>query len=81
MNKCEICRCNKICDHNHFGFEICNNFIPEDVVEVVKCKDCQNFKEDVIVEGVGWCEEIERGCSADFFCGYGERKNNDNRDK
>ena len=28
MNKCEICRCNKICDHNHFGFENCNNFIP-----------------------------------------------------
>ena len=34
MNKCEICRCNKICDHNLFGFEICDNFISEDVVEV-----------------------------------------------
>lgn len=34
MNKCEICKANKICDHNLFGFEICNNYIPEDAVEV-----------------------------------------------
>lgn len=45
-----------------------------DFVEVVKCKNCRNYKADIIVEGVGWCEELERGFSADCFCSYGERK-------
>jgi hypothetical protein len=26
--KCDNCRANKICDHNTWGFETCNNFIP-----------------------------------------------------
>ena len=28
MNKCDNCKCNKVCDHNHFGFENCDNYIP-----------------------------------------------------
>lgn len=28
MNKCETCKCNKVCDHNYFGFENCDNYIP-----------------------------------------------------
>ena len=31
---CNTCRCNKICDHNKYGFENCNNYISADVVEV-----------------------------------------------
>lgn len=27
INTCEKCACNKVCDHNRFGFENCNNFI------------------------------------------------------
>lgn len=25
---CDTCRCNKVCDHNKFGFENCGNYIP-----------------------------------------------------
>ena len=27
---CDTCRCNKVCDHNNFGFEDCGNYIPEE---------------------------------------------------
>lgn len=30
MKTCESCKANKICDHNRFGFENCDNFIPAD---------------------------------------------------
>jgi hypothetical protein len=72
MNKCEICRCNKICDHNLFGFEICDNFISEDVVEVVRCKSCVHYQN-------GACNHFGYYTYApdvdeDDFCSYGERK-------
>lgn len=25
---CNTCRCNKVCDHNKYGFENCDNYIP-----------------------------------------------------
>ena len=25
---CNTCRCNKVCDHNEYGFENCGNYIP-----------------------------------------------------
>ncbi len=28
LNKCSTCACNNICDHNKFGYENCNNYIP-----------------------------------------------------
>ncbi len=28
MRNCETCRCNKVCDHNNYGFENCGNYIP-----------------------------------------------------
>lgn len=31
---CSTCKANKVCDHNEYGFENCNNHIPLDVVEV-----------------------------------------------
>lgn len=34
MATCETCKANKVCDHNKYGFENCNNHIPEDVEEV-----------------------------------------------
>lgn len=32
-NTCEKCVCNKICDHNKFGFENCNSFLPRMDIE------------------------------------------------
>lgn len=29
---CSTCQCNKVCDHNKYGFENCGNYIPADVV-------------------------------------------------
>lgn len=45
-----------------------------DVVEVVRCKDCQYF--DVIID---CCtnELAMHSCHADDFCSYGERKDNE----
>ena len=33
MNNCNTCKANKVCDHTKYGFENCNNYIPEDAVE------------------------------------------------
>lgn len=44
MVTCETCKANKVCDHNKYGFENCNNYISADVVEVVRCKDCKYLK-------------------------------------
>ena len=56
MNKtCKNCACNKVCNHNVYGFENCGNFIPaEDVAKIVhskwikrnnerRCPICQYF--------------------------------------
>ena len=28
LNTCRSCACNKICNHNEFGYENCDNYIP-----------------------------------------------------
>lgn len=34
MNTCSTCACDKVCDHDKYGFENCDNYIPVDVAEV-----------------------------------------------
>lgn len=29
MEKCDTCKANKVCDHNKYGFEDCDNYISE----------------------------------------------------
>ena len=41
----------------------------EDLVAVVRCKDCRHYEDGMI----GYCGELERGVSEDFYCYYGER--------
>ena len=57
--------------------ENCKDFINENnVVPVVRCKDCKHFNIGVI--GLNWCdvhsydELIE--CKENDFCSYGEKK-------
>lgn len=38
--RCDTCKADKVCDHDRFGFENCDNYISEDCAEVVYCKDC-----------------------------------------
>ena len=39
-------------------------------VLVVRCKDCRHYEDGM----VGYCWEVDRGVSGDFFCAYGERR-------
>ena len=39
-------------------------------VLVVRCKDCRHYEDGM----VGYCWEVERGVSEDFYCAYGERR-------
>ena len=77
MNKCETCKCNKVCDHYHFGFENCGNYVPMDCVEVVHCKDCKYYSPDA-KHGLLHtpCARVFALCICheDSFCSYGERK-------
>ena len=41
-----------------------------DAVEVVRCKDCQDYLED------GYCWRLGVHMEQDDFCSYGERKDN-----
>lgn len=85
MANCETCKANKVCDHNKYGFENCNNYISADVVEVVRCKDCKHWKDtslDTVTEyhwgecrkplgDYRYCETAEND-----YCSYGERSEN-----
>ena len=75
MATCETCKANKVCDHNKYGFENCNNYISADVVEVVRCKDCGMFvdnKEALVTYCKRECKNLTVNPSD--FCSYGERK-------
>lgn len=44
-----------------------------DFVEVVRCKDCEHYEADIICEGVGYCNEHQKGMRENNFCSYGEK--------
>lgn len=48
-----------------------------DVAEVVRCKYCEHYEADIICEGVGYCNEHQRGMRENNFCSYGERRKDD----
>ena len=50
-----------------------------DVAEVVRCKDCQNWKRNVGLTDSpnGHCFEHDIDTNGRDFCSYGERKDND----
>ena len=45
-----------------------------DFVEVVRCKYCEHYEADIICEGVGYCNEHQKGMRDNNFCSYGERR-------
>ena len=53
------------------------NFPTVDAVPVVRCKDCKHYEWDEW-DGVYVCTKIARYAKEDFFCSYGERKDNGN---
>ena len=54
-NTCNTCKANKVCDHNQYGFENCNNYISSDVVEIETVRKWlikqANFNEGVVLDG------------------------------
>lgn len=50
-----------------------------DAVEVVRCKDCDWYREDGSICVNAHCSKSYYGCRVrqDQFCSYGERKDND----
>ena len=88
MARCDTCKANKVCDHNKYGFENCNNYISADVVEVVRCKDCKYWRDwemAVVSHGFGpnmgechcaqWDNEYFYYLTKDTdFCSYGEKE-------
>ena len=65
---CNTCKANKVCDHNKYGFENCNNYISADVVEVVRCRDCSEWDKDEC-ECSHWY-----GFHENDYCSFAERK-------
>ena len=50
-----------------------------DVVEVVRCKDCRMAKEDAMIDGWYYCNHNELTHNPEHFCGYGERKESNDK--
>lgn len=77
---CSNCKANRICDHHNFGFENCHNFIPYDVVQVIRCKDCVRRKEIYERKGKSvdpkpayYCMLNDCYVSSIDFCSHGKR--------
>lgn len=75
--------CKEIASHSGYGDiyyteNQCKNFISaDDVVEVVRCKDCKHFTKEMIYDSlVSICKSAQGMVdpSPDFYCSYGERK-------
>ena len=55
--------------------QIADHLISNDVVPVVRCKDCLSFQADEIAaQKTGTCWNCEMVREFDDFCSYGERK-------
>ena len=83
MASCESCTSEKVCRYND-GINLyckkdyeCPHFKNKaDFVEVVRCEKCKRYEPYEYVEdfdGICSIDEIER--DKDFYCAYGERKN------
>ena len=51
-----------------------------DAVPVVRCKDCKHYNTIGCSKGFGWCENIDRGTSDNFYCANGKRLNKESED-
>jgi hypothetical protein len=63
--------------HFLYGIESAKEIIAEcetiDAVSVVQCKDCKHYNTTGCSKGFGWCENIDRGVSDNFYCANGAK--------
>ena len=75
---CDNTRCSD-CEYNGqdcWTRLIAETLIANDVVPVVRCKDCKHYEKDgSIYRCVDW-KGLFGNCKPDDFCSYGERKDN-----
>lgn len=48
-----------------------------DVVEVVRCRDCEYWKHHSVVLDHDYCELTSTECKGNHFCSLGERRNDE----
>ena len=46
-----------------------------EAIPVVRCKDCKYYDTIGCSKGFGWCENIDRGTSDNFYCANGKQLN------
>ncbi len=51
-----------------------------DAVPVVRCKDCKHYNTIGCSKGFGWCENIDRGTSDNFYCANGKQLNKESEE-
>lgn len=71
---CTTCKASNICDHHKYGVENCNNYIPRDVVAVIRCKECVH-KHKFTLKDVVFCTYDGKLTpkKADGYCDCGKR--------
>jgi len=58
----------------HFELLGCIEDCPAiDAVPVVRCKDCKHYNTIGCSKGFGWCENMDRGTSDNFYCANGKQ--------
>ena len=45
-----------------------------DIVEVVRCKDCEHYDTSNCGEGAGWCKVFNAGRFDDWYCSSAKLK-------
>lgn len=49
---------------------MCDN---PNLVEVIRCKDCENYNTAFCADCTGWCEELCKMSVDDNYCSYGRK--------
>ena len=49
-------------------------------LDVVRCKDCKHYNTIDCSKGFGWCENIDRGASDNFYCANGKQLNKESEE-
>lgn len=70
---CSTCQCNKVCDHNKYGFENCGNYISGDLVP--RAEAAREIFEEIRNSVTAKLREEMRMVSYDEFTdGFGDGK-------
>ena len=51
-----------------------------EAIPVVRCKDCKYYDTIGCSKGFGWCENIYRGTSDNFYCANGKQLNKESEE-